>query len=68
MTRHWMNAVKGTPRIAQTYIIVLDSEPHCAQGDNVPYEASVTVPSLALPGSSQRDRFLSLRRSDARVL
>ena len=48
-------------------IILLDSRTHCAQGDIVRCEAPLTVLSLALPDPSRRDRFPSLRRSDARV-
>jgi hypothetical protein len=47
-------------------IIVLDSHTHCVQSDVVRCEAPLTVLSFALPVSSQRDRFPSLRRSDAR--
>jgi len=46
-------------------IILLDSYTHCAQSGGIRCEA-LTVPSLALPHPSQRDRFLSLR-SDARA-
>jgi len=42
--------------------IVLDSYPHCAQGDAVRCEATLAVLSLALPDHFQRDRFSSLRR------
>ena len=48
-------------------IILLDSRIHCAQGDIVRCEAPLTVLSLTLPDLPRRDRFLSLRRSDARV-
>src|SRR5689334_6235088 len=54
------------PEGATWGIIVLDSCAHCAQCGAVRCEAPLTVLSLALPDSSQRDRF-SLRRSDARV-
>jgi len=51
----------------QAHIILLDSSTHCAQGDIVRCEAPLTVLSLALPDPYLRDRFSSLRRSDARV-
>jgi len=41
---------------------LLDSNPHCARGEDVRCEAPLAVPSLALPDPSQRDRFSSLRR------
>ena len=50
-----------------TQYIALDSCSHCAQCVGVRCEAPLAVLSLALPDSSQRDRFPSLRRCYTRV-
>jgi hypothetical protein len=57
LLQHLSDHVEGS-----TQYILLDSCPHCAQGDGVRCEAPLAVLSLALPDHSQRDRFPSLRR------